>query len=148
MSAESRRQADDRLAAALADAGAADRRDEYRERLRELKRVDAAAFRRMTDHYQQVVLPDLLDAPDPLRAWVEFGITLAGTASPGRVAVIDPTGRSATWSGEYTAGALLLYLPDDRESDALPLLVPVEPSAAQRATLDLLVLKKLSLQAG
>jgi len=145
MSADSRRKADERLAAALADVAAADLRDDFRDRLRTLKRDDAAEFRRVTDHYEKVVLPDLLGSPDPLRVWVDFGVVLGGTTGPGKVAAIDGTGRSATWSGECAAGELLLYLPDDRQADALPLLVPAEPSAAQSATLDLLVRKKLSL---
>jgi hypothetical protein len=145
MSTESRRQADERLAAALADAGAADRRDDYRDRLRVLKRDNTAEFRRMTEHYEQIVLPDLLAAADPLRVWIEFGMTLGGSAGPGRVAAVDGTGRSATWVGEYAAGELLLWIPDDRQAEALPLMVPAEPTAAQEATLDLLVRKKLSL---
>ena len=145
MSAESRRKADERLVAALADAAAADRRDDFRDRLRTLKRDNAAEFRRVTEHYERVVQPELLAAPDPLRVWVEFGVTLGGTSGPGRVAVIDGTGRSARWVGEYAASELLLWLPEDRQADALPLLVPAEPSPAQEATLDLLVRKKLSL---
>ncbi|MGD8278371.1 MAG: hypothetical protein PVH00_10115 [Gemmatimonadota bacterium] len=145
MSKDSRRQADERLGAALAGAAAADRRDDFRDRLRRLKRDNAPEFRRMTEHYEQVVLPDLLASPDPLRVWIEFGVTLGGTAGPGRVAAIDDTGRSGSWTGEYVAGQLLLWLPDDRQADALPLMVPVEPSAAQEATLDLLVRKKLAL---
>jgi hypothetical protein len=145
MSADARRKADERLAAALAGAGAADLRDDFRDRLRMLKRDNAAEFRRVTDHYEQIVLPDLLAAPDPLRVWVDFGVMLGGTAGPGKVAAIDRTGRSATWSGGFGPGELLLYLPDDRQAEALPLLVPAEPSAAQSATLDLLVRKKLSL---
>jgi hypothetical protein len=145
MSADSRRQADERLAAALAEAAAADQRDDFRERLRALKRDSAAEFRRVTEHYERVVLPDLVSAPDPLRVWVDFGVMLGGTTGPGKVARIDATGRSTTWTGACEAGELLLWLPDDRQADALPLLVPAEPSAAQSATLDLLVRKKLSL---
>lgn len=145
MSSDSRRKADERLAAALANAAAADLRDDFRDRLRTLKRDNAAEFRRVTDHYEQVVLPDLLASPDPLRVWVDFGVLLGGTAGPGKVSAIDATGRSTTWTGACVAGELLLWLPDDRQADALPLLVPAEPSAAQSATLDLLVRKKLSL---
>jgi hypothetical protein len=145
MSADSRRKADERLAAALAEVGAADMRDDFRERLRALKRDNAAEFRRVTEHYEHVVLPDLLAASDPLRVWVDFGVMLGGTTGPGTVARIDATGRSAAWTGACLAGELLLWLPEDRQADALPLLVPAEPSAAQDATLDLLVRKKLSL---
>jgi len=145
MSAESRRKADERLAAALVEAAAADRREDLRDRLRTLKRDNAAEFRRITGHYEEVVLPELLASPDPLRVWIDFGVTLGGTSGPGRVEAIDGTGRSARWAGEYAAGELLLWLPEDRQADALPLLVPEEPSPSQEATLDLLVRKKLSL---
>jgi hypothetical protein len=145
MSTESRRNAEERLAAAMADAGMADSRAEYRERLRRLKKERPAAFRQATEHYERVVLPALLEGSDPAGAWLAFGLELAGLAGPGRAVAVDGTGRSCEWRAGGAPGALVLFLPEDRQAAAVVLAAPATPTAAQAATIDLLVAKKLSL---
>jgi hypothetical protein len=145
MTGGSRKEADERLAAALGQAGVADGREDYRNRLRLLKKDNAEGFRQATEHYDRVVLPALLAGSDPLGVWIEFGITLAGLGAAGRAVVVDESGRSTPWPGRYEPGSLVLFVPEDRQEDVLPLAVPVAPSAAQSATIDLLVLKKLAL---
>lgn len=145
MSDEARKAVDERLAAALESAGLADQREVYRIWMRTLKRKNVSAFREATEHYEGDVLPRLTDSADPLGAWIEFGIVLAGMTGPGQAVSVDASGRSEAWRGEYERGRLVLYLPEDRQREALPVVVPATPSPAQEATIDLLVRKKLSL---
>lgn len=145
MDEDRRKAADERLAAALENAGVADGRGDYRSWMRALKRRDATAFRDVTNRYQQQTVPQLLESDDPLGAWIAFGVTLAGMTGPGQMVSVDASGRSEAWHGEYERGRLLLFLPEDRQQEALPVVVPAAPSAAQTATVDLLVRKKLSL---
>lgn len=145
MSAESRRSADERLASAMAEAGMADAREEYRDRMRILRRENPAAFREATEHYEGVVVPRLLQAVDPAGEWIAFGLTLATLSGPGRAVAVDGTGRSAEWRGGYAPGTLVLFLPEDRQAAAMILASPAAPTAAQSATIDLLVSKRLSL---
>jgi len=145
MSGGSRKEAEAWLAAALGQAGVADGREDYRNRLRLLRKENAEGFRQATEHYDRVVLPALLAGSEPLGVWIEFGITLAGIRAAGTAVVVDESGRSAPWRGRYQPGTLVLFVPEDRQEDVMPLAVPAAPSAAQSATIDLLVLKKLAL---
>lgn len=143
-SAELRARAEARLAEAAAAAACADPRPPLRDRLRDLKEAHPAAFERAIGHYEQVVLPGLAGAAEPLAAWIEYARFLGELTSPGRVLAVDATG----WAGPYQApepGQLVLFLPDDQAGAVLVALSPAAPTAAQQATIDLLVKHKLSL---
>ena len=133
--------ADLRLAEALAERGARDPRDFYRERLRELKRVDTDAYEQAVAYYRDTLLPEVASGFDPLAAWMEYGRRLAASLAPGRTVTIDATGRSAPYEGP-SPDALVLHLPDAKGTRALLVGLPAEPSPAQRATYDVLVAGK------
>ena len=144
--AEQRELADARLAEAFAGRGYADAREPYRMRLRELRQAQPGLFESATRHYEDVVVPALAgNAPDPVAAWADYGRFLGELQGPGRVVAIDATGLAATGANAEPDGDMLLFLPDDRNSSVLPLLVPATPSRAQQATYDLLVLRKLAI---
>jgi hypothetical protein len=141
---ELRARAEARLQQAAAAGACADPRPPLRERLRELKDSHPAAFERARDHYEQVVLPALAGTAEPLPAWVDYACFVGALASPGRLVAIDETGRAVPYQ-VYRPGALVLFVPDDAAAPVLPALAPAAPTAAQQATIDLLVKRKLGL---
>jgi hypothetical protein len=144
MEAETRKRAETRLADAAAEAGLVDPRPPFRERLRQLRETEPAAFERAIAHYEREVLPALAQG-DALRSWCEYGRFLGGLTAEGELTVIDESGRAAEWSDAEPDSALVLFIPRDT---SVPVLVAAQPSAlspAQSATLDLLVNRKLSL---
>lgn len=135
-------QADRRLEEALAERGARDPRELYRERLRELKRVSPDEYAQAVEYYREVLLPEVAsDGGDPLLAWTEYGRKLAAALAPGRTVCIDASGRAQPYEGA-SREELILHLPDARGSRALLVALPAEPSVAQRATIDVLVAGK------
>ena len=91
------------------------------------------------------MLPDLAEGEDPVGAWIEYGRYLADLVSPGRAVAIDALGRADAWAPAGGGPLLVLHLPDDRTGAAQALVAPLEPTPAQRAAHDLLVLGRLGL---
>lgn len=140
--------ADRRLEEALARTDARDPREFYRERLRELKDRDPAAFERAVDHYRNVLLPAIAtDGEEPLEAWTEYGRTLAELEAPGRTVSIDGTGRSHAYERGHAGDRLILHMPRARNVPVLLVGLPAGLTPAQRATYDWLVAGRQSLRA-
>lgn len=140
---EIRQRADARLDEALAHAAQQDPRPFFREQLRLLKDSDPAAFEEALRYYEEVLLPRVA-APDsdPLLEWFEYGrklVELEGAEHAGKVVMVDPSGRSTPFAAPLRLDHLVLYLPDDTRTPALPLNVPRRLSLEQQATFDLLV---------
>ena len=139
-------EADRRLDAALAATGARDPREFYRERLKELKRVDPEAYRKAVEHYRDVLIPDVASGrTEPILAWTEYGRRLAESLAPGRTVTIDGSGRARPYEGP-TSTELILHLPEAKSGRALLVGLPAELSPAQRATYDVLVAGKQRLR--
>ena len=141
-------QADRRLEAALEEVGARDPRPICRERLRELKDVDEAAFTRAVDHYRGQLIPAIAEGGEPLTAWIEYGRTIARLTRRGRTVAIDRTGLAREYSTPADPDALVLHLPEGGRGRALLVAQPRAPSPAQRATRDLLVDGRSNLREG
>jgi hypothetical protein len=144
MSTELRTHAEARLAAAAAALGLADPRQPYRDRLKQLRQSQPEAFERAVAHYERDVLP-LLAGEAPLDGWVEYGRFLGQLTSNGRLTAIDASGRATPFRPPLQSDLVVLFLPDDTAAEALITAVPALPSAAQQASLDLLVHRKLAL---
>lgn len=135
-----REQAEERFARALRDTGARDPREFYRERLRELRERDEAAFRRALDYYGTRLIPAVADpGSDPLAEWLEYGRLLAQLTTDGRPVQVDSTGKAHPYAPPVPADHLVLHLPTSAREPALPVGIPPRLSAAQRATYELLV---------
>ena len=134
--------ADRALEAALAETGARDPREFYRDRLRELKRVSQDAYRTAVEYYTETLLPEVAGGRrDPLEAWTEYGRRLAEALAPGRTVGVDESGRAHPWDG-HERDRLVLHLPDEKGGRALLVGLPPKLSDAQRATYDVLVAGK------
>lgn len=140
MSDEMIEAADRALEAALAEIGARDPREFYRERLKELKQADPAAYEQAVTYYRETLIPSVAGGAEPLDSWTEYGRVLAETTAPGRTVSIDDTGRSHPYEGPDLT-RLVLHLPD-KAGRALLVALPPELSPAQRATFDVLVAGK------
>jgi len=145
MTADERARVDARFGEVLAANGLADSRDEFRRRLRELKARNPESYRRAAQYYESEVAQKLVGESGALAAWIEYGRVLCALSGESRTVAIDATGRARPFSGEYEAGTLVLVIPEDTREEPLASAVPLEPSAAQRATLDLLVHRRLAL---
>jgi hypothetical protein len=133
------------LEAALAESGARDPRDFYRERLRELKRLRPDEYRNLVRYYNDTLLPEVAEhRRDALVAWVEYGRRLAEALAPGRTVTIDDSGRARPYDPAAHVG-LILHLPGDGGARALLVALPRALSPAQRATYDVLVSGKQRL---
>ncbi|MFO7587638.1 MAG: hypothetical protein R6X22_06150 [Gemmatimonadota bacterium] len=124
---------------ALSDAGFADPRPLYRELLRRLRETDPEGFREAARHYETELVPAVAERnADPVEAWIGYGARIAARLGPGRVVRVDATGRALPLeAGPPPEGSLVLHLPDDG-SRATVLLLPLEPSEPQGATVELL----------
>jgi hypothetical protein len=135
-----REEADERLNRALAETGARDPREPYRALLRELKGRSQERYERAVERFQDSVLPSIArERADPLLAWLEYGCDLAERLDPGRDVVVDASGRAAPLVPPPSWRDLILHVPDEDRARAIPICLPPELTAAQRATLDLLV---------
>jgi hypothetical protein len=144
MSDEQTQAADRALEAAMAETGARDPREFYRERLKELKQADAAGYERAVAYYRDTLIPEVASGSRPaLDAWTEYGRILAETLSPGRTVSIDASGRSHPYEGPDLT-RLVLHLPE--KGRALLVGLPPALSPAQRATFDVLVAGKQRLR--
>ncbi len=138
--------ADARFEARLAETGARDPREFYREVLRSLREGDPEGYREMVGRYQSEVVAVLAEGDrDPLLTWLEFGRALAAQAAPGTLMRVDGTGRATPAPDAISHQDLLLQVPDDGRTRALPVGIPPEPTPAQRATLELLVKGRVRL---
>jgi hypothetical protein len=148
MSTELRARAETRLAEAAAALDLADPRAPLRDRLRQLREQQPDAFERAVAHYEQTVLRALAAAgtdADAIAAWLDYGLFVGRLTSNGRLTAIDATGRATPWRQGLEPGSLVLFLPEDTGAPALVAAGPRQPSAAQHATLALLIERKLSL---
>lgn len=130
--------AEARLLEAFGQAGIEDNRPVYRQWLRGLRERNPDAFERALRHYEEAVLPALAGGPDPIEVWIGYGVWLAELEGPGRLVEIDARGRARP-AQAASADGLVLFLPEDERVPVLPTRLPATPSAAQRATWDLLV---------
>lgn len=131
-----------RYEAALAERELEDVRPLYRELLVRLRDRDEEAYEEGVRRYDEDVAPAVADAGDPLAPWLAYGAWLAGRLAAGRLCAVAPDGR-AVEADELPPEALeprvlLLHLPDDDGTPALPLAVPADPSDHQAATRELL----------
>ncbi len=134
--------ADAALERALEETGARDPREFYRERLKELRQHDSAAYATAVSYYKETLLPSIADGgAAPLDAWTEYGRVLAEAVTPGQTVSIDETGRSGPYEGPK-GGHLVLHLPDGK-GPALLVGLPARLTEPQRATYDVLVAGKL-----
>jgi hypothetical protein len=135
-----RERAEQRFQEALQRSGGRDPREFYRERMRELRARDEAAFQRARAHYDQRLIPALArEDTDPLAEWLDYGRLLAELTCPGRTVEIDASGRSHPYTPPVPADRLVLHLPTSAREPALLVGLPAQLSPAQRATFDLLV---------
>lgn len=127
------------LEAALAESGARDPRDFYRERLRELKHSRPEEYQRAVVYYSDTLLPEVAEGRrEPLAAWTEYGRRLAEALAPGRTVSVDATGRAHVYGGA-APDRLILHLPEDKGAKALLVALPRALTPEQRATYDVLV---------
>lgn len=110
----------------------------YRQLLRRLKADDPDAYDEAVERYRTDVSAPDDPGSDPLLRWIEYGTWLAGRLAAGRLVSIDGEGRARTAVGPPPLGPLLLFLPEEKGAAAIPIAEPVEPSAAQQATRQLL----------
>ena len=135
--------AERRTAEAIANGPFEDFREGYRERLRWLKEARPGGFTEALAHYEQLV-HNVAAGDDPMQEWLGYGKRLGELSGTGKVVTIDETGRAL--SASAFGQQLLLHLPDDINVPALPLAVPRVLSEHQKATLDLLVRRKLAIE--
>lgn len=137
---EQKTRAEERFERALAESGARDPREFYRERLRALRDADEAAFRSAREYYEERLVPAVAaDESDPLQEWIEYGRVLATLAAAGRTVQIDPGGRAHPYARPVPVNHLVLHLPDSPRLAAITVGLPPILSPAQRATYELLV---------
>lgn len=136
---------DARLEAAFSRLGMQDPRESYRSVLRELRARDAEAFARATAHYQQHVVPALASSADPVDTWIDYGRVIGEMMAPGAMMVVDGTGRALPVRSPIGAGELIVFVPDDGTRGAFVAARPAELSAAQAATISLLIEGRLAL---
>jgi hypothetical protein len=142
--ADPRAAADQRFAAALAEAGARDPRDYYRERLATLRGDNPDAFKKARTYFDETLIPEVArEGSDPLGAWLEYGRLLASLLSAGEAVQVDRTGRSWPYRPPVPLDHLVLHLPQSSRDAVIPVGLPPQLSPAQRATYDLLVLRKV-----
>lgn len=131
--------ADRALEAVLEATGARDPREFYRERLRDLKQADSAAYGTAVSYYRETLLPEVASGESaPLDAWTEYGRRLAAALAPGRTVSIDGSGLAHEYRGAEP-DRLVLHLPDDPGDRALLVGLPPTLTEAQRATYRVLV---------
>jgi hypothetical protein len=94
MSEQAKERADARLLEAFAREGIEDNRPAYRQRLRQLRDRNPAAFERALRHYEDEVLPALGVEDDPVAAWIAYGVWLGELDGPGRLLAVDADGRA------------------------------------------------------
>ena len=142
MDAEQKAAADARFERALAARGARDPREFYRDRMRELRERDPAAFKKAVEYFETTLIPAVAQEGDPVDEWLEYGRFLASLLQPGNTVQIDPTGKAVPYARPAPADHLILHLPTSTREPALAVGIPAQLSSPQRATYDLLVLRR------
>ncbi|MDE2653108.1 MAG: hypothetical protein F4107_13815 [Gemmatimonadetes bacterium] len=133
--ADPRQAADARFAEALAETGARDPRDYYRDRLRELKRTSPDGYAEGVAYYQNTLVPSIATGEaDPLVAWRDYGLLLARLTAPGRAVAVDATGRSLPFEPPGDASDMVLHLPERARDRPVLVSLPPVPTPAQLAT--------------
>jgi hypothetical protein len=146
MAEDPKDEADRLFQEALEAAGARDPREFYRKALRDLRDVDAEAYRKAVAHYEEVLIPAIASGEsDPLLAWREYGRQIAEATASGRTMAIDESGRAEPYSSQTPLERLVLHLPDQKKARAILVSLPPTLSTAQRATFELLVRGKQKL---
>ena len=136
--------ADQNFARALAESGARDPREFYRQRLKELRERDEQAFRRALDYYDTRLVPAVASgSADALAEWLEYGRVLAQLTTDGQTVQIDRSGRAHPYTPPVPKDHMVLHLPTSSREPALPVGIPSRLSPAQRATFELLVKQAL-----
>jgi hypothetical protein len=132
--------ADRRFEEALAETGARDPRDFYRQLLRGLKEDSETRYQEAVARWrEEVVAPLARGEGEPLERWLRFGATVAAALHPGRTVVVDESGRATPYKAPPSWRQLILHLPDEKRRKAVPVSLPPELSAPQHATVELLV---------
>lgn len=133
--------ADAALDAAVWDGRLADPRPFYRPALKYLREREPAGFREALRHFEEVLVPAVAAGADPAQEWRRYGQLLAEQMGAGRTVAVEPSGRARQAAeGGAAADSLVLHLPDAADAPPLVLSYPVDPSPAQGATFELLVL--------
>ncbi|WP_419949561.1 hypothetical protein [Candidatus Palauibacter sp.] len=122
---------------ALAAHGIEDVQPRYRRLLLALKARDAAAYERAVERYRSEVA-EVASGSEALAAWLSYGAWLASRIEPGRLVTISTEGLATPAPDPAPPGPMLIHLPDAPNRKALVVAMPVDPSEAQRATVDLL----------
>ena len=147
MTSDPKQAADTRFAEALAASGARDPRDYYREKLRELRRLDPEGYAEGVAYYQNTLIPSIAGGDaDPLDAWRDYGLLIARLTAPGRALAIDPEGRSRAFDPPGEAGDMVLHMPEKSRERPILVALPAQPTAAQSATYDWLVAGRRALR--
>jgi hypothetical protein len=139
MSEDTPQKADQVLERVLAETGARDPREFYRDRLRDLKQTNPDGYAEAVAYYRDTLIPAVAGGTQaPLDAWTEYGRRLVQALAPGRTMSIDESGKAHPFD-EPRTDRLVLHFPDDKGGRAMLVGLPIELSAAQRATYDVLV---------
>jgi hypothetical protein len=144
MDAETRTQAEQRLADAAATLRLMDPRPPLRATLKQLRERQMDAFTRAVAHYEEQVLPRLA-AEEPMAVWLEYVRFVGQLTANGRLTAIGDDGAATSFKPPLAPGTLVLFLPEDTTVPAFIAAQPQQPSAAQHASMQLLVEGKLSL---
>ena len=140
MDQEIQERADQIFEEALGKTGAKDPREFYRKHLREMKVDNPDAYREAVAYYENQLVPSIAEAgDDPLTAWQQFGCHMAELTVTGTPVEIDATGRRRPYAPPTPADRMVLHIPQGSKGGALVVGLPLELSAAQLATYDLLV---------
>ncbi len=128
-----------RYRAALDQHGVTDVQATYRVLLRRLKASHPSAYDAAVSRYERELVPGLeAGEGDPLRLWLDYGMWIAEQLSPGHVVAVDETGLATPVEDELPLDRLLLYVPETSNERAIALTQPVQPSEAQKETVQLL----------
>ena len=147
MDPELQRRADGLFEEALKRTGAKDPREFYRDRMRQMRADDPAAYQEAVDYYQNLLIPSIVDSgADPVTAWQKYGCRMAELTTPGKAVEVDATGRMYPYDPPAPEGRMVLHIPEGSKGRALVVGLPTELSSAQLATYDLLVSGKQRLR--
>lgn len=142
---EVKERAERRFEEARAAAGARDPREFYRQRLRELRARDQAAFAEAVRHYEEVLIPAVAEPDsDPVGEWLEYGRVLANLMAAGETLQIDPSGGASPYARPVPGDHMVLHMPTAARETGIPVGLPPELSAPQRAAYALLVERRTS----
>jgi hypothetical protein len=148
MDDNTKKEADRRFEEALEASGARDPRDFYRKTLRQLREANPEGYERAVGYFQNELVPSVAAGTvEPIGAWREYGRIIAEVCAEGRTVAIDETGRLVPYDPGVSMDWLVLHLPKAKGGKALLVALPPEPSTAQRATYDLLVIGKHTVSA-